>query len=164
MIDTSRRALLAAIPAAAVAVSLPAAAMAATTPADRRAWEHAIARFVAARQASDDYDERIFNPAYDREVAYRRAHGLGCSSIGNPDTVPDDVNDEHDRLIDVMCAAEEVVLATPAPDLAALRWKLDKLFVLDHSGFDPAGSTPCWSAPYVHQTMLDIVRLLPEGR
>ena len=57
--------------------------------------------------------------------------------------------------------AENALLATPAPDVAALRWKLDRLTVdvREHEV-----SLPAWTAEYLSQTLADIARLLPEGR
>lgn len=171
--DTTRRAFIAGSAVATVAASLPVAAFAAA-PADRRAWDHAMALYKAAEQASGDYDARVFDPAYAGECAFERAHGLihrlpdGNFNPGYWERrqalaeqydyrVPDHVTEEHERLIALMCDAEKVVHQTPAPDLAALRWKLDKVT-------DGGRAFQAWSDDYVAQTMLDIARLLPAGR
>ena len=45
-------------------------------------------------------------------------------------------------------------METPAPDLSALRIKLEKLLAIDN------GSTDAWSEDYVRQTIKDMRRLL----
>lgn len=64
--------------------------------------------------------------------------------------------DRNEALCDAMCAAENrLIEELPAPDLAALHWKLGKL--LDSEG---GRSTPTWEASYVAQTVADMRRLL----
>lgn len=67
----------------------------------------------------------------------------------------DDMDDQSDRLGDRLARAEEALMDTPAPDLAALRFKLDHLLEPDSDG-----STACWSRAYVAQTVADYQRLL----
>lgn len=50
--------------------------------------------------------------------------------------------------------AENALLYAPAPNLAALRWKLDRLLAID------TGETDAWSAEHVAQTVADVERLL----
>jgi hypothetical protein len=178
MIDTNRRAFMAGSAIAAIAVAIPAAAT--TAPVDRRAWDFAMARLEATKAASDTYDANVFDPAYNREQAFEASHGLShqfpdgsytpnyherrkalWDTHGKAHCLPDDISDEQERLVEVMCDAEFAVMQTPAPDTAALRWKLDKLF---DTGTDPDRGTSAWSADYVAQTMADIARLLPEAR
>lgn len=49
----------------------------------------------------------------------------------------------------------------PAPDLAALRWKLD---YITEEARDPQGSLGSYTHKFVAQTLADIARLLPEGK
>ena len=56
-----------------------------------------------------------------------------------------------------MSDAEAALMDLPAPDLAALRWKLDQTLRID------GDSTPCWSAEYVRQTVADFRRLCGEA-
>ena len=60
---------------------------------------------------------------------------------------------------DALAAAESALMELPAPNLAALRWKLDHILEPD-SGSD---ETPGWSMGYVRQTIADYRRLLGEG-
>lgn len=50
---------------------------------------------------------------------------------------------------------------TPAPDLAALRWKLDHI-TPEAKGED--GSLASYTSSYMRQTLDDIERLLPSAR
>lgn len=52
---------------------------------------------------------------------------------------------EADAAVDRCCAARDVLLAMPAPDGAALLWKLDWLFFSDH----------LWADGYIDQTVAD---------
>ena len=70
------------------------------------------------------------------------------------DAYPAD-DDRLDQLCDLYCEAEARLMAMPAPNAAALRWKLDKLLEPE-----AAGSTASWSRDYVAQTTRDIARLL----
>ena len=168
--STSRRALLKAAPIAAAGIAIP--AFGASPSADRRAWEAAMATYAAAKRTSDDYDAVHFSPAYDRETAFEKAHGIEWGKPGALERrkalqaqtnyqVPDAMNDEQEHLVECMCDAEHAVLQTPAPDLSALRWKLER--VIDADPAKGQGTSP-WSPEYVAQTIADIARLLPEVR
>lgn len=64
-------------------------------------------------------------------------------------------DDRLDQLCDIYCEAEARLMAMPAPNAAALRWKLENLLEAD-----TGGSTAPWSYHYVEQTHRDIARLL----
>lgn len=163
---TDRRSLIAGIPAAAVAVAIPANALAA--PADRRAWEFALARYKAAEQTAETFDAETFNPLWESEKAFEKAHGIelrGGESWtrkrdaflrehGTAHKVPDELHEQHERLWEAVGDAASEVLDVPAPDLAALRWKLD---YLTDGGKDWAG----WEG--MSQPLADIARLLPTA-
>lgn len=68
----------------------------------------------------------------------------------------DDMDDQSEALTDRYVDARDVLMDMPAPDLAALRWKLEQLT-------DPDGSLAGWSAEFVRQTFADVASLLPEG-
>lgn len=72
----------------------------------------------------------------------------------------DDLDDQSDDLGDRMADAQSTLMDLPAPDLSALRWKLDHL-TEDAQGED--GSMACYGHSYVAQAMRDIARLLPEA-
>jgi hypothetical protein len=65
-------------------------------------------------------------------------------------------DDRSEALTDRFIATRDALMEMPAPDLAALRWKLDQLPDCD-------GSLAAWSADFVRQTFADIDRLLPAG-
>ena len=65
-------------------------------------------------------------------------------------------DDKAERLGDQLADAQEVLMKLPAPDMAALRWKLDQVS-------DKGESWDSWSDEYVAQLNADIVALLPEA-
>ena len=69
----------------------------------------------------------------------------------------DALNDQSDDLGDRLAEGAEAIMATPAPDLAALRWKLDYLSGDGHA-------FAAWEEDYTRQAFADMARLLPEGR
>lgn len=71
----------------------------------------------------------------------------------------DAASDRHEALCEAMCAAEDrLMMHIPAPDAAALLWKLEKLLQLDGDN-----STSPWVGFYIEQTVADMRRLLPNG-
>lgn len=65
-------------------------------------------------------------------------------------------HETNDADLSLASAIRAQLLATPAPNRAALRWKLDRLLAID------AGRTSSWSAVYVSQTVADYQRILGE--
>lgn len=169
-IQTNRRAILAGIPAAALVSAIPASAAIAPT-ADRRAWEHALARLKVAEQTAEDFDAQTFRPMYEHEQAVESAAGVDHSKPGfwqerdnfiaehgSAHRVPEGINDRHDELWSLVGDAKEEVMKTPAPDQAALRYKLD--YLLEDDGTE---SVSAWSMDYAAQTLADIARFLPPA-
>ena len=72
--------------------------------------------------------------------------------------VPDAVSAEGERLGQAMSDADTALMETPAPTLAALRWKLDRLMEVEADGY-----TAGWSEDYARQTIADYRRLLGEA-
>jgi hypothetical protein len=113
MADATRRAVLAsaaalpllAVPTAAVALAAPAA--------DRRAWEQTKAAYLAAEKASEDHYTRVEAPAEARSL---------------PLTMWDRIAEESNRLYLAAGDAELAMMATPAPDLEAVLYKLSRLW------------------------------------
>lgn len=66
---------------------------------------------------------------------------------------------ESDEAMHAWNAAATAMMNYPAHDLAALRYKLDRLFPKDSDG----DSTDAWAWHYAGQTVQDIRRLLPSG-
>ena len=166
--NTTRRALLKAAPLATVAFAVP--AVAAAPPATNRTiWDATMRRYLDAVARSNDYDRRVWTPAYDAERAFEKRHGI---AHGQPDywdrrkellaksdfAMPEDVSNEYERLITAQCTEEDALMVMPAPDGGALQWKLDKLLEPENDG-----GTPCWSRDYVQQTVADYRRLLGDA-
>jgi hypothetical protein len=125
--------------------------------------------YLEADAAYRRYKAEVFMPAFNKQRAFEEAHGVEVgrpgwcerrdaltARFGSAHEVPSAIDDEFDRLVDVASDLECAVMETPAPDLAALRWKLDRLLEPD----DPDASTPCWNKDYVRQTIEDYQRLL----
>lgn len=68
----------------------------------------------------------------------------------------DRLDNRAEELGDAICEAEQAVMLLPAPDLAALRTKLD---IVTDGGKEWAG----YSLDYTAQLRADIARLLPKG-
>lgn len=68
-------------------------------------WDMARRNLAAAVAAERDFDHRFWTPAY----LAKEAGGPG---------IPDYVNDEYERLQEVRCYAEMILLDMPAPSLA----------------------------------------------
>lgn len=68
----------------------------------------------------------------------------------------DALDDKAEILGDQLAEARDCLMQTPAPDLAALHWKLLQLR-------DQDGDMDAWAAKYVNQTYSDIARLMPEA-
>lgn len=67
----------------------------------------------------------------------------------------DEMNDKSEILSKRLNEADAALMATPAPDHAALLFKLEKLLEVEADG-----STACWGEGYMAQTMIDARRLL----
>ena len=91
-----------------------------------------------------------FRAALDTVQAFRDAEAKHDRESGM-----DAAEERWEALGDRVADATWALMAIPAPDLAALRWKLDYLMQIDGSD-----STSCWSAASVAQTRADIGRLL----
>lgn len=72
----------------------------------------------------------------------------------------DDLDDRSDDLGDRMAAAQSAIMDLPAPDLPALRWKLDHL---TEEARDEGGSMACYGHEYVAQALRDVARLMPNA-
>lgn len=152
---------------ATVAVAVPAAAFAAPS----RPWDRAMQRMIEAKRATYRYDAEVWDPAFRREIEFERQHGVDyrepghhakrlrlIDQHGNAHCIPDAVADEQERLCDAYCNAQTELMGMPAPDRAALRWKLDLLLEPDADG-----STGSWSRDYIRQTVADYQRLLGDA-
>jgi hypothetical protein len=75
-------------------------------------WVEAQAALEAARAAEATYDGAVWWPAF-------HAAGSGGPAIAG------DIDAESERRTDARCAAEDALIATPAPDLPAAIWKIE---------------------------------------
>lgn len=93
-------------------------------------------RLAELAKAADDRDAKVqaIRDRFDMDAADEMAEALG--------------NREYET--------QARLMKMPAPDLAALRWKLDLCREED-------GEMAPWGADYIAQTFADIARLLPEG-
>lgn len=141
--DLSRREVFGGCMLAAMAAA--AAPVIAAPLTGREQWNAAMERYRAAKARADNYDETV----------YKRAERLGDLDGKG---VPWHIGREDDRLRDLESAADKALMTMPAPDLAALRWKLDRALMIDD------GALANWSEWYVRQTIADVARLLgPAG-
>lgn len=93
-----------------------------------------------------------YRAALDSVQEYRDACERNDEATGM-----DAANDHSEALTDRMMEALDTLLEMPAPDLAALRWKLDQFMPNDGHG------SSAWDAGYLAQTLADIARLLPPA-
>lgn len=104
------------------------------------AWfptEAEATRFRAAVESVREYHRQI--------AASEQRHGM------------DAIGERHDADCNVMCDLEAELMAMPAPDIAAIGWKLGRIFEPDDAGF-----TSSYGHKYV-QPVLDDVRRLSGG-
>jgi hypothetical protein len=135
------------------------------TNADRAKWAIAFARVRQAQQNLDAYIEatrplkelerfhvarehnaRNIQSATPRELTLDiRAEILNANPLF---AVPDQVYEKEDTFGELLSDAEEALMSTPAPDLAALRWKLNK------------AASSCYTREYLAQMHEDMDRLM----
>jgi len=121
-----------------------------------KAWAHFLRGEGQFWWAKDEEGSKkakaSYRAALDSVQAFRDAE-----AAHNRDTGMDAASDESDRLDDIENGAETALMDMPAPDLPALRWKLDRIFDLHDDGMQP------WTVKYVGQAMSDYARLLGEA-
>lgn len=106
----------------------------------RHVWWYGNDAALARRMAAIDSVQRYRDAV--AEVDRRFDYDASCAR-------------NNDKL-EAMCAAEDrLMMHVPAPDHAALRWKLEKLLEVEADN-----STAPWAAFYVTQTLADMRRLL----
>lgn len=72
----------------------------------------------------------------------------------------DTLDEQSDELGNSICEREREVMNTPAPDLAALRWKLD--YITEEAKAED-GCLPTYTNEFVGQMLADIAALMPVG-
>lgn len=101
---------------------------------DPTAWEAAAARYDTARKAEAHFYDQKMKPANERWAAflaewpYIRATMTDAEALARYDAASADV-DSHDQqyteLIGVLMEAEREIAVTPAPNVAALAFKVE---------------------------------------
>lgn len=164
-----RRQFIAGGAVAAISVSaLPIAAAAAGT--DRVEWDRAMSRFKEAEALADRHYSQVYLPLSNKAERVEDAAGLDRARFGfwerrkafvnvNPNLYHDlnAASDECDRLGDAVADTLGDLMDTPAPDLAALRWKLDQL------RDERDGSLQSYTASFTEQAYTDMARLMPPA-
>ncbi|AEG50770.1 hypothetical protein Sphch_3155 [Sphingobium chlorophenolicum L-1] len=107
-------------------------------------WAAAMVNFETARTDEVAYDRTTWRPAY-------RASGNGGSNI------PDSVDSQMELLTDVRCDAEDKLIATPAPNLAGVIWKIEYARKRWEEFED-------WPNDWWNSVMSDLARLSIQGR
>ena len=138
----TRRTFLSASAALGAVAAIPATALAMPSAAQ---WDATMRRYLDAKAATDRYLEQVWRPAYNRRSP-------GTHSLA------DRIENEAERLSDAEHAAHDMLIGMPAPNRAAVRWKLDYLLGTDHDGYNSA-----WSESYIRQTIADYRRLLGDA-
>lgn len=111
---------------------------------DSGGWNAAMARFQAAEAAENRFYQQVYAKADD-------------AWIRRDVKIPAAVTDEMDRLTEEADDLRWAVMKVPAPDRAALRWKLEHVLRDDGSG----GIT-AYARSHLDQTLADIGHLLGE--
>lgn len=132
-----RRSFLGGSAAAGIAVSVP---IAVGPVWARSEWGAAMQAYRAVRERHDVFAAKMHDPL-----------------VRAGQTVPRDIGDQMDKLGDELGFAEDRLMQMPAPDRAALRWKLDLVFA------DCGGSTGGWDINYLAQMFADYRRLLGDA-
>ncbi|WP_060979902.1 MULTISPECIES: hypothetical protein [Pseudomonadota] len=135
------------------------------TNPDRAKWAIAFARVRQAQQNLEAYIEAT-RPLKELERLHvEREHNARNIQSAVPQkltldiraeilnanplfAVPDQVYENEDVFGELLSDAEEALMSTPAPDLAALRWKLNK------------AASSCYSPEYLAQMHADMDRLM----
>lgn len=88
-------------------------------PSESDRWAQALALYNSTLAAENAYEAEVWDPAYQAASAEQETTGADGYNI------PRELNAELERLQDVRIAAEDAMVATPAPDLAALIAKIE---------------------------------------
>lgn len=124
---------------------------------DVRARDGMSARFFLTIDELDAYSDHMSPVFRDKAAEVRTAwlrHVDGRRIVNHAA-----INDECDRLDQIVDNAEHALLLEPAPDVAALWWKLDHLYGAG-AGRTEKDDGDGWSADWVNGFMADANRLL----
>jgi hypothetical protein len=140
------------------------------TATARAQWDAQWNRYQAAEEAFQVFDCEVYKPLEAQFEALLAENGYVRGKPGFEEGrakflplhgVTSEISDLQDELSERAADEQTALLNTPAPDLAALRWKLDHLFWLEPD--EPDASTSSWRRKYIAQTVADYRRLLSDG-
>jgi hypothetical protein len=115
-------------------------------------WQHFLSGEGTWWNARDPEDRKArFRVALDSVQASRDAEARHARESGM-----DEAEKRWEELGAEVARTRDVLMALPAPDLSAHRWKLVQLR-------DGDGDLVGWSADFVHQTFVDVDRLVSAG-
>lgn len=128
-------------------------------------WNETFARLGQAEAIYQEVKDAAAT-LYALEAAFEARHGLVAPGGGRNGTpgyfdkrnalfqahphykVPEAIGDTLEKLTEVVCEVESELMALPAPDLAALHWKLSRTM------------GAAWADDYIAQTRADMDALL----
>lgn len=115
-------------------------------------WQHFLAGEEKWWWAQDAEARKAeYRAALDSVQAFRDADANHKRDSGK-----DDADDRSEALANAYSDADTALMNTPAPDLAALRWKLERFR-------DDDGDLDAWTSKFVAQTYADLARLIPAA-
>lgn len=115
-----------------------------------------VADLASGKRRHDDLPDLKEHEQLNRDlVAAADRRGAKVQAIRDRYDM-DRLDDKAEAFGDALSEAQGVLMAIPAPDLRALRWKIDHLTYRGESW-------DSWSDDYVRQVNADIVRLMPEA-
>lgn len=140
---------------------------AAAVQANPTAWNIAAAVLAKADAASDAANDRYYR-ARTSYTAITGADPWGCGHCGDSDvdahvdrlTGMSGAGIVSDKAMDAYADAADTLILTPAPDLAALLWKMEHLF---GETANAGAGTPAYCAEWGAALMDDARRLLTGG-
>jgi len=110
------------------------------------AWDAAMTRYIAADAEYHAFKRDHYQVHLDR---WKADHSY---------VTPEHLNDALETLGNAAGETEKTLMDMPAPDRAALRWKLDKVLEVE-----PGSFTEGWAEHCVSQTIADYRRLLGDA-
>ena len=131
------------------------------TPATREEWDAAFAAYLKI-DAEADAALAAWNAARDRyiELTGRDTHiepfDKEAAEASGFTALNENIDDEGERVSEAI----DALIQLPAPDAAALLWKLNYIIASEIDDEGEGGSTPCWSGAFVAQTIADMRRIL----
>jgi hypothetical protein len=112
-------------------------------PTPQTAWSTMMGSYLAVKARDDAFMDEHYMPHFNQRQA-DKSH-----------VIPDDIEQAAEALGDHKSDLQDALMAMPAPDAAALMWKLDIAFRVDQDG-----SLEPLSGWYISQTISDYHQML----